>query len=128
MLDNCLGKVNTGRPLDDVETPTDEDIAELDETLQVLILPWKQLTGQALGTARTELVEGLGNKYGIHMASNNPEEFLQVALFNMAWHEVYAEEEPEYPELMGYYDATATPSKGGTGKAKTRARTKKAKK
>ena len=93
----------------------------------MLILPWKQLTGQALGTARTELVEGLGNKYGIHMASNNPEEFLQVALFNMAWHEVYAEVEPEYPELMGYYDATAKPSKGETGKA-TRARKKKAKK
>ena len=50
-------------------------------------------------------MEGLGNTYGIHMASNNPEEFLQMALFNMAWHDVYAELEPEYAELSGYYDA-----------------------
>ena len=77
--------------------------------------------------AKTELVEGLGNKYGIHMASNNPEEFLQVALFNMAWHEVYVEAEPEYPELVGYYEATAKPSKGGS-KAKPKTRAKKAKK
>ena len=128
MLDNCLGKTNDGKPLDTTEIPAGEDIADMDETVQVLVLPWKQLTGQVLGTAKTELVEGLGNKYGIHMASNNPEEFLQVALFNMAWHEVYAEVEPEYPELMGYYEATAKPSKGGTGKADTRARKKTAKK
>ena len=36
MLDNCLGKINSGKSLEVVETPTDEDIAELDETLQVL--------------------------------------------------------------------------------------------
>ena len=46
----------------------------------------------------------------------------------MAWHEVYVEAEPEYPELVGYHDATAKPGKGGTGKATTRARKKKAKK
>ena len=120
MLDNCLGKANNGRALDEVEMPTDEDIAELDETLQVLILPWKQLTGQTLGTAKTELVEGLGNKYGIHMASNNPEEFLQLALFNMAWHGVYVEDEPEYPEMVGYHEATAKPAKSEMKKAKTR--------
>ena len=71
MLDNCLGKVNTGRPLETTEIPTDEDIADMDETVQVLVLPWKQLTGQILGTAKTELVEGLGNKYGVHITSSS---------------------------------------------------------
>jgi hypothetical protein len=127
MLDNCLGKTNDGKPLDTTETPADEDIADMDETVQVLVLPWKQLTGKILGTAKTELVEGLGNKYGIHMASNNPEEFLQVALFNMAWHEVYVEDEPEYPEMVGYHAATAKPAKSEAKKAKTRGEKKKKK-
>ena len=43
-------------------------------------------------------------------------------MFNMAWHDVYAELEPEYAELSGYYDAAA---KSSGKKPNTRAKKKK---
>ena len=45
----------------------------------------------------------------------------------MAWHEVYVEDEPEYPEMVGYHAATAKPAKSEAKKAKTRGEKKKKK-
>ena len=57
------------------------------------------------GKAKIQLVEGLGNKHGIHMNSHDPEEFMQVVVFNLAWKEICI-------ELHGEYKATEMASEG----------------
>ena len=68
----------------------------------VLMAPYDGLSKERYGAAATELVEGLGNKYGIHMESNCPQQFMNVVLYNMVWNEVYVDDEPMFAELQGF--------------------------
>ena len=98
----CIRDRNKGKPLDSVAMPDDEDLEELEESVTVLLSPFNELAKERYGTAVTELVEGLGNKYGVHMESNCPQQFMNVVLYNMIWHEVYVEDEPMFAELQGF--------------------------
>ena len=102
VLDSSLAKLNKGKPLGSVAMPDDEDLEELEESATVLLSPFNELAKERYGTAVTELVEGLGNKYGVHMESNCPQQFMNVVLYNMIWHEVYVEDEPMFAELQGF--------------------------
>ena len=102
VLDSSLAKLNKGKPLDTVAMPDEEDQEELEESVTVLMAPYEGLSKERYGAAATELVEGLGNKYGIHMESNCPQQFMNVVLYNMIWNEVYVEDEPMFAELQGF--------------------------
>ena len=102
VLDSSLAKLNKGKPLNSVAMPDDEDLEELEESVTVLLSPFNELAKERYGTAVTELVEGLGNKYGVHMESNCPQQFMNVVLYNMIWNGVYVEDEPMFAELQGF--------------------------
>ena len=102
ILDSSLAKLNKGKPLDTAVTPDEEDQEELEDSAQVLLAPFERLTNEGYGTAVTELVEGLGNKYGVHMETNCPRQFMLVVLYNMVRQKVYVENEPEFAELQGF--------------------------
>ena len=101
VLDSSLAKLNKGKPLGSVAMPDDEDLEELEESATVLLSPFNELAKERYGTAVTELVEGLGNKYGVHMETNCPRQFMLVVLYNMVWQKVYVENEPMFAELQG---------------------------
>ena len=48
------------------------------------------------------MVEGLGNKYGVHMETNCPSQLLYVVLYDMILGKVYVEDEPGFAELQGF--------------------------
>ena len=102
VLESSLAKLNKGKALDSVAMPDDEDLEELEESVSVLLAPFDGLAKERYGTAVTELVEGLGNKYGVHMESNCPQQFMNVVLYNMIWNKVYVEDEPMFAELQGF--------------------------
>ena len=51
----------------------------------------QQLKDGSYGKVKTQLVEDLvqGNKFGIHRNSSDPEEFMQVVAYNLAWWEIF---------------------------------------
>ena len=121
ILDSSLAKLNKGKPLDTVVTPDEEDQEELEESAEVLLAPFDRLTNEKYGTAVTELVEGLGNKYGVHMETNCPRQFMLVVLYNMVRQKVYVENEliMMFVELQGFkaVKAVAEPRKSSRTKA-----------
>ena len=122
ILDSSLAKLNKGKPLDTVVTPDEEDQEELDDSAQVLLAPFDRLAKEKYGTAVTELVEGLGNKYGVHMESNCPRQFMFLVLYNMVWEKVYVEDEPKFAELQGFkaVKAVAEPRKSARTKRESK--------
>ena len=125
MVDSSLAKLNKGKPLDTVVTPDEEDQEELEDSAQVLLAPFEGLTNEGYGTAVTELVEGLGNKYGVHMETNCPRQFMLVVLYNMVWQKVYVENEPKFAELQGFKAVKAVAGTQKSGRAKVVSKKKK---